>query len=254
MAKAQAKSKRTTTAKKAQRSAPARKSASRKVTAGRSSTPAKMTKNENKNGSLLQEYFLESLKDIYWAEKALTKALPKMSKNATSEELKKALDQHLEITKGQVERLEQVFEALGEKAQAKTCDAMKGLVEESESIVDETKDDTYTRDAALIMAAQKVEHYEIATYGGLVQLAKTMNKSNIAKLLETTLNEEKQADVLLTQIAEAGINDVATNEEGAEEKTMSLKQSIMNMFSKNDSASGEEKSKSGEEKSRQRKK
>src|SRR5688572_6604198 len=149
MAKAQAKSKRTTTAKKSQRSAPARKSPSRKVTAGKNSGNGK-AQNENKNGSLLHEFFMESLKDIYWAEKALTKALPKMSKNATSEELKKAFDEHLVITKTQVERLEQVFEALGEKAQAKTCDAMKGLVEESESIIGETKDDTFTRDAALI--------------------------------------------------------------------------------------------------------
>jgi hypothetical protein len=95
------------------------------------------------------------------------------------------------------------------------------------------------------MAAQKVEHYEIATYGGLVQLAKTMNKGNIAKMLETTLNEEKQADVLLTQIAEAGINEIATNEEGKEEKITSLKDSILNMFSKNDKEGGEEKSKQG---------
>jgi ferritin-like metal-binding protein YciE len=244
MAKAQAKSKRTT-AKKAQRSAPARKSPSRKVTASRNSSQNRAKAKENKNGSLLQEFFMDSLKDIYWAEKALTKALPKMSKNATSEELKKALDEHLEITKKQVDRLEQVFEALGEKAQAKTCDAMKGLVEESESIIDETKDDTYTRDAALIIAAQKVEHYEIATYGGLVQLARTMNQPAIARMLETTLNEEKQADVLLTQIAEAGINDVATNEAADETKTMSLKESIMNMFSKNSDDSNAEKSKAG---------
>jgi ferritin-like metal-binding protein YciE len=240
MAKAQAKSKRTT-AKKAQRSAPARKSTSRKVTASKNSGQNKQKAKENKNGSLLQEFFMDSLKDIYWAEKALTKALPKMSKNATSEELKMAFDEHLEITKKQVERLEQVFEALGEKAQAKTCDAMKGLVEESESIIGETKDDTYTRDAALIMAAQKVEHYEIATYGGLVQLAKTMNQQNVAKMLETTLNEEKQADVLLTKIAEAGINDVATNEEGGESKAMSLKESIMNMFSKKEDNSDKSK-------------
>lgn len=242
MAKAQA-SKRTT-AKKAQRSAPARKSTSRKVTA-KNSGRGKMQSKENKNGSLLQEFFMDSLKDIYWAEKALTKALPKMSKNATSEELKKAFDEHLEITKSQVQRLEQVFEALGEKAQAKTCDAMKGLVEESESIIGETKDDTYTRDAALIMAAQKVEHYEIATYGGLVQLARTMNQPNIARMLETTLNEEKEADVLLTKIAEAGINQIATNEDAGETKTMSLKESIMNMFSKNTGDSDENKSKSG---------
>jgi ferritin-like metal-binding protein YciE len=239
MAKAQAKSKRSTTAKKAQRSAPARKSTSRKVTASKTSGNSK-SNSKVENGSLLQQFFIDSLKDIYWAEKALTKALPKMSKNATSEELKKAFDQHLEVTRNQIGRLEQVFEALGEKAQAKKCDAMAGLVEESESIMDETKDDTFTRDAALIIAAQKVEHYEIATYGGLVQLAKTMNKGNIAKMLEATLAEEKEADILLTQIAEAGINEIATNEEGSESKITSLKDSIMNMFSKDNGSNEKE--------------
>jgi ferritin-like metal-binding protein YciE len=244
MAKAQAKSKRNTPAKKAQRTAPARKTPSRKVTASRNSN-ANRGSQKVQSGSLLQEFFMESLKDIYWAEKALTKALPKMSKNATSEELKKAFDEHLVITKNQIERLEQVFEAMGEKAQAKKCDAMAGLVEESESIMAETKDDTFTRDAALIIAAQKVEHYEIATYGGLVQLAKTMNKGNIAKMLEETLAEEKEADVLLTQIAEAGINEIATNEEGGESKVTSLKESILNMFSKDNSNGGKEEKKSG---------
>jgi ferritin-like metal-binding protein YciE len=245
MAKAQAKSRRNTSAKKAQRTAPARKSASRRVTSARGFNTSK-TNQKVANGSLLQEFFMESLKDIYWAEKALTKALPKMSKNATSDELKKAFDEHLTVTKAQIERLEQVFEAMGEKPQAKKCDAMEGLVEESESIMAETKDDTFTRDAALIIAAQKVEHYEIATYGGLVQLAKTMNKANIAKMLEVTLNEEKQADVLLTKIAEAGINEVATNEEGGESKITSLKDSIMNMFSKDDNDSkAKENKKSG---------
>ncbi|MCP0621792.1 ferritin-like domain-containing protein, partial [Salmonella enterica subsp. enterica serovar Kentucky] len=150
----------------------------------------------------LEDFFVDALKDIYWAEKALTKALPRMSKAATSKELKKAFDQHLEVTKKQIDRLDQVFEKMGKKAQGKKCEAMEGLVKESETIIQETEEDTLTRDAALIIAAQKVEHYEIASYGGLVQLAKTMGKKDIASILESTLKEEKQADELLTKVAE----------------------------------------------------
>jgi ferritin-like metal-binding protein YciE len=167
---------------------------------------------ESSNGSMLEEFFMDALKDIYWAEKALTKALPRMSKAATSSQLKKAFDQHLEVTKKQIGRLDQVFEKLGKRAQGKKCDAMEGLVKESESIISETEDDTMTRDAALIMAAQKVEHYEIASYGGIIQLAKTMNKKGIAKLLESTLKEEKRADELLTKVAEKSINVPASKE------------------------------------------
>jgi ferritin-like metal-binding protein YciE len=213
---AKTKSKRTTTAKKSGRASTARKS----------TTKAKSK--QDLNGSMLEDYFVDALKDIYWAEKALTKALPKMSKSATSKELKSTLDEHLSVTKKQITRLEQVFKELGKKAQGKTCEAMKGLIEESESIISETKDDTSTRDAALIIAAQKVEHYEIASYGGLVQLAKTMNKKGIAKTLETTLNEEKQADELLTKVAEKSINVEAAEEE-SEKPT--LKESIMTIFS-----------------------
>ncbi len=227
MAKAQAKSKRATTSKKSARKAPARKSSDRRITAQTASQSKSM------EGSLLEEFFLDSLKDIYWAEKALTKALPKMAKSATSTELKDALNDHLEVTKKQVERLEQVFEKLGKKAQAKKCDAMQGLVEESESIIDETKDDTLTRDAALIIAAQKAEHYEIATYGGLAQLARTMNKPDLAKLLDETLQEEKEADEMLTKLAEGNINNWAATEP-ENEKSGSIKDSIMNMFSKSD--------------------
>jgi ferritin-like metal-binding protein YciE len=171
------------------------------------------------------------LKDIYWAEKALTKALPKMSKSATSAELKKAFDEHLEVTKKQIERLEDVFEEMGLKPQGRKCEAMQGLVDESESIISETKDDTSTRDAALIIAAQKVEHYEIASYGGLVQLAKTMNKNDIANTLAATLKEEKTADEKLTQVAENRINVEAAGEENKDDKT-SIKDSILGMFSK----------------------
>jgi ferritin-like metal-binding protein YciE len=209
----------------------ARKSSPRAAAKTSKRKPVAKTKSNGKDGSLLEEFFIDTLKDIYWAEKALTKALPKMSKSATSSELKKAFDEHLEVTKKQIERLEDVFGELGLKPQGKKCEAMQGLVEESESIISETKDDTSTRDAALIIAAQKVEHYEIASYGGLVQLAKTMNKNDIANTLAATLKEEKTADEKLTQVAEGRINVAAAGEEEKDSKT-SLKDSILGMFSK----------------------
>ena len=190
---------------------------------------AKRQSNVDRNGSMLESYFMNALKDIYWAEKALTKALPRMAKAATSKELKKAFDQHLEVTKKQIGRLDKIFEQMGKKAQGRKCDAMQGLIEESEAIITETKDDTLTRDAALIIAAQKVEHYEIAAYGGLAQLARTMNKKGIASTLATTLNEEKKTDELLTRIAEKGVNVEAAQEE--EEDKTTLKESIMTIFS-----------------------
>lgn len=192
------------------------------------STQAQST--TDSNGSMLEKYFMDGLKDIYWAEKALTKALPRMTKAATSPELKKALQQHLEVTNKQITRLEKIFEQMGKKAQAKKCEAMQGLIEESEEIVSETKDDTFTRDAALIISAQKVEHYEIAAYGGLAQLARTMNKKGIASTLATTLNEEKKADELLTRIAEKSIN-VEASQEKEEPEGSSLKESFLNVFS-----------------------
>ena len=155
---------------------------------------------------LLEKFFHDSLKDIYWAEKALIKALPKMQKKATTEELQQAFADHTAVTQEQAKRLEQVFELMGKKAQAKKCDAMEGLIKEAEGIIEETEDDTMTRDVALIMAAQKVEHYEIATYGGLVQLAHTLGMSEVAGILEQTLQEEKDTDQLLTYIAENDIN------------------------------------------------
>lgn len=182
------------------------------------------------NGSMLKDYFMHALKDIYWAENALTKALPKMAKEATSPELKKAFSDHLKVTKKQIERLDQIFEKLGEKAEGKKCDAMKGLIAESESVIGETKDDTSTRDAALIITAQKVEHYEIATYGGLAQLARTMGKSDISKILDTTLQEEKDADVTLTKLAEqGGVNQDASKEKP--EGNSGVKEKIMSLFS-----------------------
>lgn len=153
----------------------------------------------------LRELFEDSLKDIYWAEKALTKALPKMAKNATSENLKTAIEDHLNVTKEQVARLEKVFEIIGKKATAKKCDAMEGLIKEGESIMEETQPGA-VRDAGIIAASQKIEHYEIATYGTLCAFAKTLGEEEAAKLLEATLAEEKEADVTLTEAAYNTIN------------------------------------------------
>lgn len=186
--------------------------ASNKTTSSRSSSSSKTAQRGSDSGEMLEKFFHDSLKDIYWAEKHLTKALPKMSKAATNEELKSAIDEHLAVTEEQVARLEQVFELLGKKAQAKKCEAMEGLTKEAESIIEETEEGTSTRDVGIIMAAQKVEHYEIATYGGLVQLAKTMGMTEVSELLAQTLAEEKETDENLTSIAENDINLQATSE------------------------------------------
>ena len=162
--------------------------------------------------SMLQDFFKDELKDIYWAEKHLVKTLPKMQKAATNEELQNAFADHLEQTKGHVSRLEQVFELLGQRAQAKKCDAMEGLTKEGESIIEDTEDGTSTRDVGLILAAQKVEHYEIATYGSLAQLANTLGLSKVEKILRTTLEEEKKTDLGLTEIAESKVNHMSLEE------------------------------------------
>lgn len=164
--------------------------------------------------SLLKKFFIEELQDIYWAEKHLVKSLPKLQKAATSDELDTAIGDHLEATEEQVSRLEEVFNMLGETARAKKCEAMEGLVKEAQSVIEDTEEGSATRDVALIMAAQKVEHYEIATYGGLVQLAKTIGQEDIANLLHETLEEEKEADELLTKIAESNSN-ITASEEGS---------------------------------------
>jgi ferritin-like metal-binding protein YciE len=199
------------------KSAQPKKSAS-KGSQSKSSSRSKSGKSGVASGALLQKFFVDSLKDIYWAEKHLLKALPKMQKKATSEELKTAMQEHTAQTEQQVLRLEQVFEMLQQKAVGKKCEAMDGLTREAESIMEETKEDTMTRDAALIMAAQKVEHYEIATYGGLVTLAKTIGNTEAAELLNQTLQEEKQTDQRLTQIAESTINIQAAEEVGEVEE------------------------------------
>jgi ferritin-like metal-binding protein YciE len=164
----------------------------------------------------LRQLFEDELKDIYWAEKALTKAIPKMIKNATSDELIEALEDHLEVTRNQVARCEQAFEILGKPARAKKCEAMDGLTKEAEEIMSSTEKGV-VRDAGIISAAQKVEHYEIASYGTLCAFAKTLGEDEIAQLMEQTLNEEKEADQNLTAVAETSIN-VEAAEEGNEEE------------------------------------
>lgn len=153
----------------------------------------------------LRDFFEDALKDIFWAEKALTKALPKMAKNATASKLINAYENHLKETEEHISRLEKIFESLGLKAVGQKCDAMEGLLKEADSIMEETEIGV-VRDAAMIAAAQKVEHYEIATYGTLRAYAMTLGEDHIANLLSKTLEEEKNADVTLTEIAMADIN------------------------------------------------
>jgi len=157
----------------------------------------------------LRDLFVESLKDIYWAEKAMAKTLPKMAKNATNIHLVAAINNHLKVTEGQITRLEKVFASLGKKAVGKKCDAMEGLIKEGEGMLEETEPGA-VRDAAIIGASQKIEHYEIATYGTLVAFAKTLGEDAAADLLHQTLEEEKEADVALTGAAYDTINFDAT--------------------------------------------
>ncbi len=165
-----------------------------------------------KDKSALLKLFTDEVKDIYWAEKHLAKALPKMAKGATSEELTAAIEKHIAETETHISRLEEVFGILGIKPQAKKCDAMAGLIEEGQGILEDTEDGTMTRDAGIISASQKVEHYEIATYGTLRVLANVLGLSDAAELLETTLEEEKATDVGLTVIAEGFVNEAAAQE------------------------------------------
>ncbi|MBG6234094.1 ferritin-like metal-binding protein YciE [Pedobacter sp. CAN_A7] len=160
----------------------------------------------------LMELFIDGIKDIYWAENHLVKNLPKMQRSATSAELATAIGNHLVETEGHVERLIKIFDLLDEKPQAKKCDAMEGLTKEGEGIIESTEAGTATRDVGIILASQKVEHYEIATYGGLAQLATTLGLTEVATILQETLAEEKNADRLLTDVAENNINFNAAEE------------------------------------------
>lgn len=176
------------------------------------SSPQTATHFTEQGDTSLEDLFLDCIKDIYWAENHLVKTLPKMKKAAGSEQLQKAFSDHLTVTEGHVERLEQVFDLLGKKKQAKKCDAMEGISIEGEGMIEDTMAGTASRDVALILAAQKTEHYEIGTYGGLVQLAKTLGRQEVADLLAQTLAEEKEADALLSSIAENNINYQAAAE------------------------------------------
>jgi len=158
--------------------------------------------------STLHDAFLDELRDMYHAEKQLTKALPKLMKAASNAELVDAFESHLAETENHVNRLEQVFESLGETARAKTCDGMKGIVEEASAMMQESFDEN-TMDAVLIAAAQRAEHYEIAAYGTLVTWARRMQHDDAAELLQQNLDEESAADEKLTEIAESGINQTA---------------------------------------------
>jgi ferritin-like metal-binding protein YciE len=195
-----------------------KKSAPKKAASKKSAPKKSSGSNSSQNGGgaqepALHELFLDGLKDVYWAETYLVKSLPKILKAATAPELKTAIEDHIEVTKEQVSRLEQVFSLLEKKAQGKKCEAMDGLVKEANSIISETDKGTATRDVGIILACQKVEHYEIATYGGLATLAKTLGLDEAKELLGQTLAEEKETDELLTQVAENNINYSAAQED-----------------------------------------
>jgi ferritin-like metal-binding protein YciE len=165
----------------------------------------------------LQKLYVEELRDVYNAENQLLKALPKMAKGAASDELRQALEDHLEETREHVERLDEIFEALGEKATGKTCKAMKGLVEEGSEILEEEGEESVL-DAGIIAAAQKVEHYEIATYGTLRAWANLLGEDEAGDLLQQTLDEEGEADKRLNELAEEIVNPEALSEAEEEEK------------------------------------
>ncbi len=166
----------------------------------------------NGKSSQLRELFEDGLKDIYWAEKALTTAIPKMAKKATSKKLIDALTSHLAETEDHITRLEDVFESIDKKPEAKKCEAMNGLIKESEEIM-ESSEEVVMRDAGIISASQKIEHYEIASYGTLRQFAETLDLKEAASLLEKTLKEEKAADQKLSEVAKYAINIEAAQAE-----------------------------------------
>jgi ferritin-like metal-binding protein YciE len=165
----------------------------------------------NKN-SILQDFFLTALQELYWSETHLVDVLDTMGKAATTTQLQEAFITHKEETERHKQRLEKVFALLAIPPQAELCMGLQGLFDEGWQVIDETEPGTAQRDVALIIAAQKVEHYEIATYGSLITLAKTMGQKQIADLLVPTLEEEKQTDLVLSTIAESGINQEATQE------------------------------------------
>lgn len=168
---------------------------------------------KDKQPSPLEKLFCNQLKDIYYAEHQLLQALPKMEQAATTEQLKEAFSDHTHQTQKHVKRVEKVFAILGKQPEEKKCEVIDALIKAADTIINETQEDSLTRDAALIIAAQKVEHYEIASYGGLVQLALTLDFDDAADILDTTLMEEEDTDELLTEIAENDVNVQAEDED-----------------------------------------
>lgn len=168
--------------------------------------------------SKLATFFRTAMQEIYWCEGHLVNVLETMTSVATDEELKTSFEEHRTQTITHVQRLEKAFEAMGEEPARKACKGLQGIFDEGWQVIDETDDGSSQRDVALIIAAQKVEHYEIACYGSLITLAKTLGRNDVAQILVPTLNEEKQCDLTLTEIAESGINEEAS-EESADEPT-----------------------------------
>ena len=169
----------------------------------------------------LHDAFIDELRDVYNGEKQITKALPRMIREATSVDLRAALENHLNETMGQIDRLEQAFETLGEKARGKQCDGVAGIIEEGKAIMEEDFDGE-TMDACLIAAGQRVEHYEMAAYGTLIAWAKAMGHDDVVDLLQANLDEEKAADQKLSRLAEGGINQRAADTAHAPEPPASV--------------------------------
>lgn len=188
---------------------------------------AEMVKAGSGASKELRDFFIDSLKDIYWAENAIVTALPKMAANATSPYLSTMIKEHLAMTKNQITRLEQVFSILGKKAEGKKCEAMAGLVAEGESILMETVPGP-VRDAGIIAASQKIEHYEIASYGTVCAFAKTLGENEVAMLLQRTLAEEKETDMLLSDAAYNSINFDASGKENPDMTSDAKKAPIKN--------------------------
>lgn len=164
------------------------------------------------NEGQLRKFFFDELKDIYFAEYEALNALKKMEVAATSEALKNSIKNHQKETEEQILRVEQVFSLLGEKPSKKKCEGILGIIKDGEGVVEDTEDGSMVRDVAIIIASQKLEHYEIASYGSLAELANTMGLHEAAELLEYTLDEEKRTDVTLTQLAEESVNEEAEKE------------------------------------------
>lgn len=194
------------TSKKAASKKPAVKKAASKKSAVRKATSIPS------EDSMLLSFFKDELKDIYWAENHLLKEIPKMAAAATSKDLKKSFQEHLKQTKTQIKRLDSIFKLLGQKPQGKKCEAMDGITKECQGMIEDTQAGSFTRDVALILGSQKVEHYEISTYGGLSYVALAMGREDIRAILEESLVEERNTDNLLSRIAVFQVNDSAAKE------------------------------------------